>query len=101
MKKIDIKITPALRGSTVKIDEQEVRGTSKIELSIIADASDRTPKIFLEFQGHKLDAEGNLMLVKTENGEKILDEFSHRIKGYSISISVSGEFNEYPFTSGV
>lgn len=101
MKKIDIEITPNITGSTLKIDETEVQGVSKISLHITAQAGNLTPDIELEFEGFRKDNEGNIQFIsvgeKGERIQKIPEQFSHKIKPVSVNVSIAGTFNEYPF----
>lgn len=96
MKKIDIEITPNLKGSRFIIDGVEIQGISKIKLEASADAISSTPEITLEFAGTRMNEKREIICFKTEDGDIVPEEFSHRITGYSVTVSISGEFNEYP-----
>lgn len=94
MKKIEINITPNVRGSILKVDGQEVKGISRITFSMDAIAGVMQPEITLEFEGHRSDETGGLVFKTLEEGQKILDKFTHKISGYHCTIE--GEFNDYP-----
>lgn len=93
MKKIEINITPNVVGSTLKIDGQEITGISRITFNMDAIAQERQPEIILEFEGHRAN-ETDFIFKALEDGQKILDKFTHKISGYHCTIE--GEFNDYP-----
>ena len=96
-KQIDIEIAPNVKGSKLKIDGQEISGLQKIIFIASAEAGNLNPEIMLEFQGHRINESGELALKENEDGSKTLDLFVQKIRGYSVTVKMSGEFNLYPF----
>lgn len=110
-KQIDVEITPSVKGSTLKIDGQEISGLQKIMFIATVEAGELTPEIVLEFQGYRINESGDLALKENEDGSKTLDLFVQKIRGYSVTVKMSmevfaavdddrktsGEFNLYPF----
>ncbi len=82
----------------MRLEGKQVKGVSKITLTIVADANALTPDISLEFEGIQQDESGEVEWALDSNNNTVFQEFSHKIKGQNVNISVSGEFNEYPFT---
>lgn len=96
-KQIDIEITPNIKGTWLKIDGQEISGLQKIIFTSVAEAGELTPEIVLEFEGHRMNESGELALRSNKDGSKTLDLFVQKIRGYSVTVKISGEFNVYPF----